>query len=86
MKYQIKVVQTHQGYVGYAILGDKAVYTTPSHPNPTNASNDVVRFIKANGKQIEQKRNIPPAADIDRSSVVSNKNVTPSTARCCGKG
>jgi hypothetical protein len=85
MKHTIKVVQVGEGYVGYALIGNKAVYTTSSHLNPSSASNEVVNFIrnkvKAAPEVISNK-----SGDIDRSFVVPSSNPTPIRGGCCGRG
>lgn len=85
MKYQIKIVQSNGGYIGYALLDNKAVYTSSLQSNPASASSEVVRYIKANGRVVPENK-ITPNTEIDRSSIVPNRNVAPSPSRCCGRG
>lgn len=86
MKHSIKVVQVNDGYVGYAIVENKAVYSTSVHLNPTSASNEVVNFIRNKVKAAPEVKS-KSSADIDRSgTVIAPTNSRPIGGSCCGRG
>ena len=92
-KYQFKIIPQDGGYVGYAMLNDEVVFTTPVCKDSIVASRSLTNFIsqKTNNNAIPVRQMKPGFAPVPamQAGPISNPSPASNTAaprRCCGRG
>jgi len=88
MKYDTRIVQQPQGYVGYCLLYGEVVFTSKDCNTAQQASSEIAQYTKAN-KHIEPtlKTNRTPATYPSQAigTQLQSSYVAPAR-KCCGRG
>jgi hypothetical protein len=92
-KYQFKIIPQDGGYVGYAMLNDEVVFTTPVCRDSVVASRSLTNFVSEKTKtNIPHRPMNPSFAPVPAMRVGSMTNPSPANnnaaapRKCCGRG